>query len=63
MLFRSKAGQFAVQWGVSLSNAPDKKAILAYPKDAAGQGGYVVFVDGTLRKLSASEFAAAPKAK
>ena len=38
-------------------------AILAYEKDAATQGGFVLLQDGTVKRLTAVEFQSAPKAK
>lgn len=55
-------GQCVAFWGVSLAK-PDEKSdiILAYEKDTPTQGGLVVMKDGTVKKLTAEEFKAAPK--
>ena len=37
--------------------------VVAYEKQAPEAGGYVLYQDGTVKKLSASEFQSAPKAK
>jgi hypothetical protein len=54
-------GQYIVVWGVDI----DKEAgmVLAYEKDAPKQGGVVLLADGSVRKMSAEEFKAAPKKK
>jgi hypothetical protein len=56
-------GLVVVQWGAPLAPAGGAApAILAYEKAAPQEGGFVLFQDGTVKHLSASEFQAAPKA-
>jgi hypothetical protein len=58
----------AIYFGVALpgaegGSAPDAAAtILAYDRLAPSQGGYVLFLDGSVSKLSAEEFKTAKKA-
>ena len=55
-------GDIVFQWGASLSDAPDAgKRIVAFQKVAEKEGGWALFQDGSLRKVTATEFAAAPK--
>ncbi len=61
-----KAGDFVVLWGTPLQKAgePGKPAIvLAYGKDVPTAGGYVLTSAGKVTKMSAAEFASAPKTK
>ena len=37
--------------------------VLAYENDAPNTGGYVLLTSGEVKKMSASEFKAAPKVK
>ena len=37
--------------------------VVAYQKQAAAEGGFVLLQDGTVKNLSAAEFGSAPKAK
>lgn len=54
-------GRLRVFWGTPLS--PSGTAVLAHETDAATKGGWVLLTDGkTVSKLTAAEFAAAPKA-
>ncbi|HEY1380132.1 MAG TPA: hypothetical protein VGF55_25235 [Gemmataceae bacterium] len=56
-------GQVVVRWGAPLTPAAGAApAVLAYVKDAPEQGGFVLLQDGTVKRLSAAEFRAAPKA-
>jgi hypothetical protein len=51
------------QWGQPIST--DAKAagtVLAYEKEAEASGGWVLMQDGNIKKMSADEFKAAPKA-
>lgn len=61
-------GQIVVQWGAALpdireepgqSEAPE---VLAYWKTVPEEGGYVLLLDRTVKKMTAEEFSAAPKA-
>jgi hypothetical protein len=63
-LGRIKAGEYVVAWGVGRSTASGAAAqVLAYEKKAPSEGGVVLLRDGTVKQLSATEFAAAPKAR
>jgi hypothetical protein len=52
-------GQYIVVWGVDIDKEPG--VVLAYEKDAPKQGGVVLLADGSVKKMSAEEFKAAPK--
>jgi hypothetical protein len=58
------AGDLVVQWGASLSpEGETASAILAYVKSVPERGGYILMQDGrTIKKMTAEEFKAAPKA-
>jgi hypothetical protein len=61
---RTKRIDFA--FGVSINDLKEKglsNVILGHEKDAATKGGLALFGDGSVRKLSAADFAKAPKAK
>jgi len=53
-------GQLVLFYGVGAANTP---TIVAHDKDAATQGGFVLLRDGTVKRMSAAEFQAAPKAR
>lgn len=56
-------GDLVAVWGTNLDEAA-ADAVLAYEKKAPEQGGFVLMQDGkTIKKMSAEEFKAAPKAK
>ena len=55
-----RSGQCVYVWGTGLQ--PSSQAVLAYGKDAAASGGHVLLQDGTVKSMTAAEFAAAPKA-
>ncbi|MCI0642560.1 MAG: hypothetical protein L0Y72_22365 [Gemmataceae bacterium] len=58
------AGDIVVVWGVKIRDDPQAgRLVLGYEKDAPKEGGFVLLVDGQVKKMSAAEFAAAPKAK
>lgn len=48
-----------VVWGATYGSGT---GIIAYPKDAPDKGGTVLLQDGTVKSMTAAEFAAAPKA-
>jgi hypothetical protein len=51
------------QWGQPISTDPKAAGtVLAYEKDAEASGGWVLMQDGNVKKMSAEEFKAAPKA-
>lgn len=54
------SGQAVYVWGVGISSGT---SVLAHEKDAEQKGGCVLLQDGSVKTMSASEFAAAPKAK
>lgn len=61
---RIKQGDYLLAWGVGRSTAPGTGAqILAYEKKTPAEGGAVLLRDGTVKQLTAADFAAAPKAK
>jgi len=57
-----KEGGVVVAWGESVQEGASDK-ILAYQKEAAESGGYVLMQDGrTVKKMTADEFKSAKKA-
>lgn len=61
---RVQQGELVVAFGIGRSTAPGAGSqILVYEKNAPTSGGAVLLRDGTVKQLSAAEFAAAPKAK
>jgi hypothetical protein len=60
-----KIGDIVVLWGTRPTPegeiAQGGEQVLAYQKTAPTEGGYVLFSGGTIKKLTAAEFAAAPK--
>ena len=57
------AGDISCAWGAGIrEGAEAAKRILAYETRAAKEGGWVMFQDGTIREVTAEEFAAAAKA-
>lgn len=54
-------GKMVYVWGAGLSDGGS--AVVAYEKQAETEGGWVLVQDGTVKKMSADEFKAAPKAK
>jgi uncharacterized protein (DUF2236 family) len=61
---RIKQGDYVVAWGVARSTAAGlANQILVYEKNAPTAGGAVLLRDGTVKQMTASEFAASPKAK
>ena len=60
-----KSGDVVVLWGAAQKGEGDAgkdEAVVAYEKNAPTQGGYVLLSAGTVKKVSAAEFASAPKA-
>jgi hypothetical protein len=61
-----KNGDVIIVWGGTVagegSNSSNTGAVVAYDKDATTSGGEVAFENGTVKKLTAAEFQAAPKA-
>lgn len=57
-------GDIVFEWGTGLANGPEAaKRIVAYQKAVEKDGGWALFQDGSLRRITAAEFAAAPKAQ
>ena len=57
-----QGGDLIVLWGAQLAETPEAaKTVLAYEKLAPKQGGFVVMQDGSVEKMTAEEFLAAPK--
>lgn len=57
-------GDIVFEWGAGLSTGPEAaKRIVAYQKAVEKDGGWALFQDGSLRRVTAAEFAAAPKAE
>jgi hypothetical protein len=58
------SGNVVVLWGAALKGEGDvgkDEAVVAYEKDVPTSGGYVLLSAGTVKKMTASEFASAPK--
>lgn len=59
-----KDGTYVFIWNVAiLDMIPTSDHVLSYHKDVPDKGGYVLFGDASVRKLSADEFKNAKKAK
>jgi hypothetical protein len=61
-----KSGAVVVLWGTPFKGEGEvgkNEVVVAYEKDAPTGGGYVLLSAGTVKKMSASEFQSAPKAK
>ncbi|MEO6812209.1 MAG: hypothetical protein ABI353_24130 [Isosphaeraceae bacterium] len=65
----ARQGDVVVEWGVNLTDVESSEPgavksdqVLAYQKQAPEEGGYVLLLDRTVKKMSAEEFKAAPKA-
>ena len=57
-----KNGEYVVVWGAPIDPAAADK-VIAYEKETPESGGYVLMQDGkTVKKMTADEFKAAPKA-
>ena len=60
-----KSGEIVVLWGTPVKGEGEvgkDEQVIAYEKDVPTNGGYVLMSAGTIKKMSASEFNAAPKA-
>jgi hypothetical protein len=60
-----QSGAVVVLWAAPLKGEGDAgkdEAVVAYEKAAPTDGGYVLLSAGTVKKMSAAEFTAAPKA-
>jgi hypothetical protein len=64
-----KSGDVVVIWGASVAAEGDVAAgragtnVIAYEKQTPTEGGLVLLENGNVKKMSADEFKAAPKAK
>lgn len=59
-----RSGQIEYIWGTKLAEGPEAAGtVIAFQTAAATDGGWVLFQDGSLKRISAAEFAAAPKAE
>ncbi len=57
------SGDITCAWGAGLKDGAEAaKRMLAFETRAAKEGGWVMFQDGTIREVTAEEFAAAAKA-
>jgi hypothetical protein len=60
-----QSGEVVVLWGATLKGegeAGRDEAVVAYEKGVPTEGGYVLLSAGTVKKMTAAEFNAAPKA-
>ncbi len=60
-----KSGDVVVLWGAQLKGegqVGQGEAVVAYEKKVPTEGGYVLLSAGTVKKMTAAEFNAAPKA-
>jgi hypothetical protein len=60
-----KSGDVVVLWGAALKGEGDTgrdEAVVAYEKGVPTNGGYVLLSAGTVKKMTSTEFSAAPKA-
>ena len=62
-----KSGSVVIYWGGSMLGEGEagkgEEVIIAFEKDAESLGGWVLFTNGTVKKLTAAEFSASKKAK
>ena len=61
-----KSGDVVVLWGVKMANEDGTGVtgeLVAYEKKVPAEGGYALFQDGNVKKLTPAEFEAAPKPK
>lgn len=57
-------GAIEYVWGCRLSDSPEAATrVVAFEKDAAKSGGFVLLQDGTIRQVTAAEFAQLAKAQ
>ena len=55
-------GELVYAWGTALSEGSGDLTIIAHPHDAETNGGWVLYKDGSVKKLKVDEFASATKA-
>jgi hypothetical protein len=61
-----QAGEVVVVWGARMAGEGDSGAsrdVIAYEKNVPAEGGWVLLQNGTVKQMTAAEFAAAPKAR
>lgn len=62
-----KSGSIVIYWGGSMLGEGEagkgEEVIIAFEKDAESLGGWVLFTNGTVKKLTGTEFSASKKAK
>jgi hypothetical protein len=58
-----KSGDHVVLWGTPIKKGGEPEMVVAYGKDVPTDGGYVLTSAGRVTKMSAAEFASAPKTK
>ncbi|VTR94515.1 Uncharacterized protein OS=Singulisphaera acidiphila (strain ATCC BAA-1392 / DSM 18658 / VKM B-2454 / MOB10) GN=Sinac_5777 PE=4 SV=1 [Gemmata massiliana] len=56
-----RSGEVVVNWGTA--PAAGSESVLAYQKDVPTAGGWAVLQNGVVKRMTADEFKAAPKAK
>src|SRR5262245_31037702 len=60
-----KSGEVVVLWGAPMQGEGQvgkNEAVAAYEKNVPTEGGFVLLSAGTVKRMTAEEFAAAPKA-
>jgi hypothetical protein len=61
-----QSGEVVVVWGARMAGEGDSGAssdVIAYEKQVPAEGGWVLLQNGTVKQMTAAEFATAPKAK
>jgi hypothetical protein len=59
-----RSGRYVFLWGVSVMDLGKRTyVVIGYEKDVPTSGGYVLFANASVRKMSAQEFQSAAKAK
>jgi len=61
-----QSGDVIVLWGVKMANEDGSGVtgeLVAYEKQVPTEGGYALFQDGNVKKVTPAEFEAAPKPK
>lgn len=59
-----QSGQVVILWGSTVAGegGGGSQSVVAHEKDVPTAGGFVVLQDGNVKQMTATEFAAAPKA-
>jgi hypothetical protein len=60
-----QSGDIVIVWGARMGGegGGGSDGVIAYERQAAAEGGWVLLANGTVKQLTALEFKAAPKAK